>query len=301
MSQASTTAALPHEPLWTAARVGWISTVLRFARRKPLGALGGLILIALVVAAVFAPQIATHNPNKTSLREARVGPSSAHWFGTDVQGRDQWSRVIYGARISLRVALVSVFAGTLLGAVAGLVSAYMGGTVDLLVQRLIDMVQAFPALLLAMIVVSVLGATINNLIIAISIVLIPNASRLIRGAALSVKENMYIEAARVVGASDMRVIARHILPNVFPPILILVSVVIGSTIITEASLSFLGLGAQPPASSWGNMLQESQQQISRAPWMAIFPGLAISLVVFGANMLGDALRDVLDPRLRGSR
>jgi peptide/nickel transport system permease protein len=301
MSQAPTTLVLPGHVRWAPARFGWLVATARFIRQKPLGALGALILVALVLAAVFAPQLATHRPTQTNLREARDAPSARHWLGTDQQGRDQWSRIIYGARISLRVALLSVLAGTVGGALLGIVSAYLGGKVDLLVQRLIDMLQAFPTLLLAMIIVSVLGATINNLIVAIAIVLIPNANRVIRGATLSIKENPYIEAARVVGAPDSRVILRHILPNVVPPILILVSIAIGSTIITEASLSYLGLGAQPPTPSWGNMLREAQGQLERAPWLAIFPGVAISLVVFGANMFGDALRDVLDPRLRGSR
>lgn len=301
MSQASGVIVLPSGVLRSESRAAWLVGIGRFIRRKPLGAIGALILIGLVAAAIFASQIATHAPTKTSLREARVSPGARHWFGTDQQGRDQWSRVIYGARISLRVALVSVLAGTLLGSVFGMVSAYLGGTFDLLSQRLIDMLQAFPALILAMVVVSVLGTTINNLIIAISIVLIPGAGRVIRSATLSIKQNAYIEAARVVGASDARIIGRHILPNVFPPILILISIAIGSTIITEASLSYLGLGAQPPTPSWGNMLQEAQDQLVRAPWLAVFPGIAISLVVFGANMFGDAMRDVLDPRLRGSR
>lgn len=301
MSQASGVIVLPSGALRAESRAAWLVGIGRFIRRKPLGAIGALILIGLVVATIFASQIATHSPTKTSLREARVSPGAQHWFGTDQQGRDQWSRVVYGARISLRVALVSVLAGTLLGSIFGMVSAYLGGTFDLLSQRLIDMIQAFPALVLAMVVVSVLGTTINNLIIAISIVLIPGAGRVIRSATLSIKQNAYIEAARVVGASDARIIARHILPNVIPPILILISIAIGSTIITEASLSYLGLGAQPPTPSWGNMLQEAQDQLVRAPWLAIFPGIAISLVVFGANMFGDAMRDVLDPRLRGSR
>jgi peptide/nickel transport system permease protein len=292
---------MPQRAERTFAPLGWLAAAGKFARRKPLGALGAFILIAVVVCSVFAPLIATHSPTKTSLREARDAPSGKHWLGTDLQGRDQWSRIVYGSRISLRVAGIAVFLGTFGGAVLGMVSAYLGGKFDLLIQRLVDMMQAFPSLLLAMVVVSVLGATINNLIIAISVVLVPSASRVIRGAALSIKEHPYIEAARVIGATDTRILAQHILPNVVPPILILVSIAIGSTIITEASLSFLGLGAQPPSPSWGNMLQEAQGQLERAPWLAIFPGVAISLVVFGANMFGDALRDVLDPRLRGSR
>jgi peptide/nickel transport system permease protein len=301
VSQAPSSLVLPGQIRWVPARLGWLGGPLRFIRQKPLGAFGALILIALVGAAAFAPQLATHRPTQTNLRAAREAPSPRHWLGTDQQGRDQWSRIVYGARISLRVALLSVLAGTVGGALLGIVSAYLGGKFDLLVQRLIDMLQAFPTLLLAMLIVSVLGATINNLIIAIAIVLIPNSNRVIRATTLSIKETPFIEAARVVGAADSRVILRHILPNVIPPILILVSIAIGSTIITEASLSYLGLGAQPPTPSWGNMLQEAQGQLDRAPWLAIFPGIAISLVVFGANMFGDALRDVLDPRLRGSR
>ncbi len=300
MSHAPSAVAIPRSPALRPSRLGRMIGVSRFARRKPLGAFGAVVLLAVIVAALFAPQIARYSPTATSLREAREKPSAQHWLGTDVQGRDQWSRVVYGARISLRVAMFSVLAGTAVGSLIGMVSAYVGGKTDLLLQRLVDMVQAFPALVLAIVLVSVLGASINNLIIAISIVLIPGACRVIRSATLSVKQTVYIEAARVVGASDARIIARHILPNVMPPALILISIAIGSTIITEASLSYLGLGAQPPTPSWGNMLQEAQNQLSRAPWLAIFPGLAISLVVFGSNMLGDAIRDVLDPRLRGS-
>jgi peptide/nickel transport system permease protein len=281
--------------------LAWLAAVGRFCRRKPLGALGAVILAALVIGAVFAPQLATESPTRTNLRAAAVAPNVEHWLGTDLQGRDQWSRIVYGARISLRVALISVLAGTLLGSLTGMVSGYLGGTFDLLFQRLLDMLQAFPALVLAMAVVSVLGATVNNVIIAITIVLIPGAGRVVRSATLSIKENVYIEAARLLGASHARVLLRHVFPNVVPPILVLMSVAIGSTIITEASLSYLGLGAQPPTPSWGNMLQSAQNHLTRAPWLAIFPGLAISLVVFGANMFGDALRDVLDPRLRGSR
>ncbi len=271
-------------------------------RQKPLGAIGGVILTVLVIMAVFAPLVARNvSPTKTSLREAAVAPNASHWLGTDIKGRDQWSRIVYGARISLRVGLLSVAFGSAVGALLGMTSAYIGGRFDLLVQRLIDMLQAFPALILAMIVVTVLGRSINNLIVAIAIVLIPNACRVIRGAAFSVKANLYVEAARVLGAGDLRIVLRHILPNVVPPFLIIASLAIGSTIITEASLSFLGLGVQPPTPSWGSMLQDAQNDLTRAPWLAIFPGIAISLVVFGANMFGDALRDVLDPRLRGSR
>ena len=301
MSQASTAVAIPYEARGRRARFGWLAAIGRFIRHKPLGAVGAVILIALIVAALFAPQVSRYSPTRTSLREARVEPNARHWLGTDVQGRDLWSRIIYGSRISLRVAGFSVLAGTFVGSIIGMASAYAGGKVDLSIQRLIDRMQAFPQLLLAMVVVSVLGATTNNLIIAISLVLIPNASRIIRSATLSIKENPYIEAARVVGATHLRIMFIHILPNVFAPVLILASIAVGSTIITEASLSYLGLGAQPPSPSWGNMLQEAQGQLARAPWMAIFPGIAISLVVFGANMFGDAIRDVLDPRLRGSR
>lgn len=301
MSQQSSVIAVSRAPALGTSRFAWAAAALKFARHKPLGAFGAVVLVALVLCAAFAPQIATHSPTATSLREARERPGAGHWMGTDQQGRDQWSRIVYGARISLRVAGFSVLAGTFFGSILGMVSAYIGGKFDLLFQRGVDMLQAFPALILAMTIVSVLGATINNLIVAISIVLIPNASRVIRSATLSVKENLYIEASRVVGASGTRIVFRHILPNVIPPILVLVSIAIGSTIITEASLSYLGLGAQPPTPSWGNMLQEAQDQLSRSPWLAIFPGIAISLVVFGANMFGDAIRDVLDPRLRGSR
>jgi peptide/nickel transport system permease protein len=297
----------------------------RFARRKPVGAFAGLLVIVVLVAGVFANQVAPHDPIATSPIDSLLGPSGDHLMGTDVQGRDVFSRIIHGTRISVGVGFGSVLLGVSIGTVLGLASGYFGGTLDTALQRLIDMLMAFPTLILAMAIVAAAGAggsstetsrggvlgsfegvgdaVLNNrnLILAIGITLIPSATRLVRSAVLSVKENQYVEAARALGATDLRLIRLHILPNVFAPVLVLVSVVVGQAIISEASLSFLGLGAQPPAPSWGEMLSGSAQRyIEKAPWLVIFPGLAIALVVYSFNMFGDALRDVLDPRLRGS-
>jgi peptide/nickel transport system permease protein len=278
-----------------------VRTTLRFVRRKPLGAFGALVLLALVFTAIFAPLIATHDPFAQERSAVLVSPGSAHWFGGDNVGRDVFSRVVYGARISVTVGMVAVAIGILGGTTVGLISAYWGRWVDMLIQRLMDAIMAFPTLVLALAVVALLGPSIRNIMLAIGFVLIPAESRVVRGAVLSIKENQYVEAARACGATDRRIILRHILPNVVPVLIVLASIRLGGAILTEASLSFLGLGTPPPNPSWGQMLsQQGRLYFETAPWMALFPGIAISLSVLGINLFGDALRDVLDPRLRGS-
>ncbi|MCX6023398.1 MAG: ABC transporter permease [Chloroflexi bacterium] len=275
---------------------------IRFARQKPLGFLGALVLLLTIFMAIFADQITPYDPLKPDGRARLQGPTIAHPMGTDNLGRDMLSRVIYGARASIQVGVLSLIAGTVLGSVVGMVSGYFGGMVDLIAQRVVDSIQAFPLLVLAMGVVALLGASMGTLIVALGIVLLPSTSRVVRGATLSVKANQYIEAARSIGASNMRILFVHILPNVTASIIILASIQLGATIIVEASLSFLGLGTPPPTPTWGGMLGGTGRQFMiQAPWLAFFPAMAISLAVLGINLFGDALRDVWDPRLRGSR
>ncbi|MEK7681967.1 MAG: ABC transporter permease, partial [Chloroflexota bacterium] len=226
-------------------------------------------------------------------------PSLRFWLGADELGRDVLSRVLYGTRLSLYVGLVSVLLGTTIGAGVGVISGYMGKKVDILLQRIIDTVMAFPTLILALAIVAVLGPSLNNVVIAVSVVLIPRGARVLRSAALSVKENPYIEAARAIGCSNTRVLLRHVLPQCMAPYIIVATAAIGWAITVEATLNFLGVGAPPPTPSWGAMLSGAgRQHLETSPWIAISPGVALSLTVFGFSLLGDALRDVLDPRLR---
>jgi len=275
--------------------------LLRFARNKPLGAAGAVLIVALVLTAIFADVISPYDPIATKPAKMLTAPSSEYFLGSDQLGRDLLSRLIHGSRISLYVGILAVCLGTAAGTALGIIGGYMGRTLDLVIQRVMDALMAFPLLVLAMALVAMLGPSLNNVTIALAIVLTPGSSRVVRGAVLSVRENQYIEAARSIGASDRRIIWRHVLPNVTAPIIVLVSIQLGGAILVEASLSFLGLGTPPPAPSWGGMLSGAARSFFQiAPWLAIFPGIAISLAVLGFNLLGDALRDVLDPRMRGS-
>lgn len=270
-----------------------------FARRKPLGAAGGVIVVGLVLVAILAPLLAPFNPYKQYLEDVFRPPGVPYFLGTDDLGRDILSRIIWGARISLYVGLLAVISGTTVGGVAGLVSGYVGGRMDMLLQRLMDALMSFPTLILALSIMAALGTSLSNVVIAIAIVEIPRASRVIRSTSLSVKEMQYVEAARAVGSSGWRIVFRHVLPNCLAPYIVLATAELGAAIIVEASLSFLGLGTPPPEPSWGGMLAGSgRSYLERAPWIAIFPGLVMSLVVFGFNLLGDAVRDIWDPRLR---
>ena len=274
---------------------------LRFlVRRYPLGAIGAAILAVFVFAAVFADVLTAFDAVSTDARLSLAAPSARHPLGADFMGRDVYSRIVYGARISLAVGLGSTFLGGVLGVALGLLSGYFGGWIDLAAQRLVDMLQALPLLVLALVMAAALGPSLQNTIIAISIPLIPYAARVARANTLSLKEQPFVDAARAVGTSEFRIVLRHILPNTLAPLIVLATAQLGSAILTEASLSFLGLGIPEPHPSWGRMLSESAAEYVRtAPWLVVFPGLAISLVVFGTNLLGDALRDILDPRQRG--
>ena len=268
-------------------------------RRYPLGAIGGVILAVFVVAAIFAPLLTHFDAVSTDARVSLAAPSVLHPMGADFMGRDVYSRIVYGARISLAVGLGSTFLGGVLGVALGLLSGYLGGWVDLAAQRLVDMLQALPLLVLALVMAAALGPSLPNTIIAISIPLIPYAARVVRANTLSLKEQPFVDAARAIGTSELRIVLRHILPNTLAPLIVLATAQLGSAILVEASLSFLGLGIPEPHPSWGRMLSESAAEYVRtAPWLVIFPGLAISVVVFGTNLLGDALRDILDPRQR---
>ena len=269
-----------------------------FAASQPLGAAGAVIVLALVATAALAPQLAPHGAKEAAFAPY-LPPSAEFPFGTDQLGRDILSRVIWGTRLSLYVGLVSVMFGITFGGLWGVVTAYFGGAADTASQRVVDTLMALPPIILALSLMAALGQTVNNVILALTILLTPTAARTLRSLALSIRESPYVEAARAAGCSHWRVIALHVLPNTFATYIVLVTVNISYAIVVEASLSFLGLGAPPDEPSWGAMLTAGAQAVEAAPWMFLFPGLAISLTVFGLNLLGDAIRDLTDPRLRG--
>src|SRR6266849_6503284 len=267
--------------------------------RPPLGVIGAAIMVVFVFAAVFADFITVYDPLAMDAAISLKPPSAQHWLGADFMGRDVYSRIIYGARISLAVGLGSTFLGCVFGVALGLTSGYLGGWVDLVIQRLVDVLQAVPLLVLALVMAAALGPALDNTIVAIAIPLIPYTARVIRSNTLTLREQPFVEAARAVGMSEFRIAVRHVLPNTLAPLIVIATAQLGAAILTEASLSFLGLGVPEPHPSWGRMLSESAAEYVRtAPWLVIFPGLAISLVVFGTNLFGDALRDLLDPRQR---
>jgi peptide/nickel transport system permease protein len=270
------------------------------ARRNLLGTIGLVIMMAFVLAAVFADLICRFDPLTVDSAHALAAPSTLHWMGTDSFGRDVWSRIIHGSRISLAVGLGSTALGASIGVLIGLASGYLSGWVDMTFQRIIDILQALPLLVLALVMTAALGPSLHNVIIAIAIPLVPSVARVIRANTLALRELPFVEAATAIGMSEKRIVFRHILPNTLAPLIVLATAQLGSAILTEASLSFLGLGIPEPYPSWGRMLSESAAEYVRvAPWLVIFPGIAISLAVFGTNLFGDSLRDILDPRQRG--
>jgi peptide/nickel transport system permease protein len=272
-----------------------------FARKKPLGALGGVIVVGMLLMTVFAERIAPYDYDE-SIRGARMKPPGAtHWLGTDNLGRDMWSRIVFGARVSVTVGFAAIGLGILLATVLGITSGYFGGAYDLVTQRIVDAWMSFPYLVIILSVMAVLGPGLLNVILSLALIVAAINSRVIRGATIGTAQNAFVEAARALGASHSRILLRHILPNVTATIIIVATIGLGGVILAESALSFLGFGVPPPYPSWGAMLSGSgRTYMFRAPWMAVWPGVAISLAVFGFNMLGDALRDVLDPRLRGS-
>lgn len=277
----------------------WVS-IARFARAYPLGAAGGACLVFLVLVAVFADVIAPYDPLAQDIPSRLTAPSSGFWFGTDNLGRDVFSRVVFGARTSLYVGLVSVALGSVIGTLLGVTSGYLRGPFDLVVQRLVDTLMGFPALVLALTLVVALGASLNNVCIAIAMTIAPRITRVARSSTLAIREELYVTGAIAIGCSTTRIVLRHITPNALAPIFILATGGLGSAIIAEASLSFLGLGVPPPTPSWGGMIQlGARGYLESSPWLAIYPGIVLSLVVFSFSLLGDALRDAFDPRLRG--
>jgi peptide/nickel transport system permease protein len=278
---------------------GWLAVVMEFARKRPLGAVGAALVLLTAVLALTANYVAPYDPLATDYAAMLAAPSRAHWLGTDSFGRDVLSRIIFGSRTAMTVGLGASLIGAALGSLIGVTSAYFGGRVDLLVQRVMDVFFAFPVIVLALAVVAILGTGVQNVILAIATPMVPRCARVVRAAALGVREMPYVDAARASGYGHGRIILRHMLPNVMAPILIMATAFLGEAILLEASLSFLGLGVQEPTAAWGLMLRGAASEFAEsAPWMAIFPGLAISLAVFGFNLFGDSLRDALDPRLR---
>lgn len=270
-----------------------------FCRKYPLGAIGGVIFAVFVFAAFFAELIMPHDPLATKASASLAAPNQDMIMGADMMGRDVFSRIISGARISLAVGIGSTLLGGVLGVLIGLMSGFFLGWFDLMTQRIIDIMQALPLLVMALVMAASLGPSLENTIIAISIPLVPQVARVIRSNTLSLREMPFVEAARALGMSEVRIAIKHILPNTLAPFIVLATAQLGSAILTEASLSFLGLGIPEPHPSWGRMLSESAAEYVRtAPWLVIFPGIAISFAVFGTNLLGDALRDQLDPRQR---
>jgi peptide/nickel transport system permease protein len=270
-----------------------------FVRQNPLGAAGAVIVIVMIVMAAFAEAVTVYDPTANNFGEMLERPSAEHWLGTDQFGRDLYTRIVYGARTALLVGFVSALIGGTLGLVLGVASAYFGGRFDFFLQGVMDVLMAFPLIILALAVVSIFGTGAFNVIIAITIPFIPRCARVVRSSALAVRETPYIDAARACGFSHARIVMRHMVPNVMAPYLVVMTAAVGQAILIEASLSFLGLGVQEPVPAWGLMLQGGAQEYAEsAPWVAVFPGIAISLAVFGFNLFGDALRDWLDPKMK---
>jgi peptide/nickel transport system permease protein len=277
----------------------WVGLVVDFARHRPLGAAGAAVILLMILIALLAGVIAPHDPLETSFLDQLKPPSPKYPLGTDAFGRDILSRLIYGSRTALKIGFGAAFAGASIGALLGVISAHFGGKIDLLLERLMDILISFPLLILAIAVVTALGNNDTTVIIAITIPIIPRVARVIRASALSIRQMPFVEAARCIGATHQQIVRRHMLPNVMAPYLILVTAFLGQAMLSEAALSFLGLGIAEPTPAWGLMLRgASVQFVERAPWLALAPGVALSLAVFAFNLLGDALRDALDPRLR---
>ncbi|MDP3064572.1 MAG: ABC transporter permease [Chloroflexota bacterium] len=278
-----------------------VESIRQFGRRSPYAAAWGVVALLLVGMALAAPVLAPYDPINPNFSRMQASPSSQYWFGTDQLGRDVLSRVIHGARISLFIALASVLLGTTVGAIWGVASGYIGGRFDMVSQRLVEIMMAMPGLILAFVLALVLGAGMWTVIVAIAATRVPFGVRVVRAVALTVKESVYVESARAVGASQLRIMARHIAPQCFAPYIVLATVNLGTAIVTEASLSFLGLGIRPPTATWGSMLGEAANLLVPHWWLVVFPGIFITVAVLAFNLFGDGLRDALDPRLRGTR
>jgi peptide/nickel transport system permease protein len=280
-------------------RPSWLATFWRFCRQNPLGAVGGLVVLLMILMAALADVVTFYDPTRNNFGAMLEPPSADYWLGTDQFGRDLYSRIVYGARTALLVGFVSASVGGTVGLILGVASAHFGGRLDLMLTGVMDVLMAFPLIILALAMVSIFGTGTSNVIMAITIPFIPRCARVVRSSALAVREMPYIDAARACGFGHARIILRHMVPNVFAPYLVIMTAAVGQAILLESSLSFLGLGVQEPVAAWGLMLRGGAQDYAEsAPWVAIYPGIAISLAVFGFNLFGDALRDWLDPKMK---
>lgn len=282
-----------------APRVKELRRFFRVFLNRGVVVFGMVIILLFVIAAIFAPWLAPYDPDKIDMYNALLQPGKAHWLGTDSLGRDTLSRTIYGTRVSLIIGLVVVVLGSIVGMALGLIAGYFGRWTNAVVMRLVDTLMAFPMLILVLLITSLLGGGIRNVIMALAFAMVPLYARLMCGQVMTVKENDYIFAGRSMGASHMRIMLRHLVPNCFPPLIVMMTMMLGTTILAEAGLSFLGIGVEAPTPTWGNMVNDGRQYLLTNPVLSFAPGLAIMLVVYAFNMVGDGLRDALDPQLRG--
>ena len=295
MTQQATT--LP-EPL-TSKRVTETQRFLRVFLKRGLVIFGIVVLLLFLIISVFGPLLAPYDPNDQSLGEILQQPNTKHVLGTDFMGRDTASRLIYGARMSLMVGVVALGIAAIIGIIAGMLAGFFGGWVNVVIMRVVDALMSFPMILLALLLAGLLGGGLKNVMIALGIALIPAYARLMCGQVLAIRENDYVMASRAMGSSSLRIMFRHVLPNSFPPLIVLVTMQIGAAILAEAGLSYLGIGISPPTATWGSMVSDGFEYLLTNPLLSFVPGLAIMVVVFAFNMVGDGLRDALDPRLRG--
>ncbi|BBW98695.1 nickel transporter permease [Geobacillus icigianus] len=298
MAELARTPATPPTAMGETESVSLWKEAWRRFRKNKIALVGAGIVFFFILVAILAPWLAPYDYKDQQLAERLQPPSSAHWFGTDDFGRDIFSRIVYGARISLWVGFFSVLGSVIVGSLLGIIAGYYGRWIDGIISRLFDILLAFPSILLAIGIVAVLGPSLQNALIAIAVINVPNFGRLIRSRVLSIKQEEYITAAKAIGMSDWRILIHHILPNSLAPIIVQGTLAIATAIIEAAALGFLGLGAQPPTPEWGKMLSDAKEFLTQAPWTMIFPGLAIMLTVLGFNLMGDGLRDALDPRMK---
>jgi peptide/nickel transport system permease protein len=285
-------------PRAQASRSLFLDQMLRAFSSNKLSWLGAAIFIIVVLMAVFAPLLSVHDPLAQSILNRLEGPSAQFWMGTDAYGRDIYARLLFGARISLIIGVVSIVSAMIIGSAIGIIAGYYGGKIDVVIMQIMDMLLSFPALILGLMIVAMLGPSMENLIVAIALTAIPPFARIARAPTIVVKERDFIEACRALGYNDLRIMLLHVLPNVLSEILVMGSLWLATAIRVEASLSFIGLGVKPPTPTWGGMIREGFENILDNPWLSVFPGLAILLVVFSLNLLGDGLRDAIDPKTR---
>ncbi|MHA6258439.1 nickel transporter permease [Sporosarcina sp. CAU 1771] len=286
-----------NRPKRSSPRIEYYKTIWKRLRKNKAAVVGGVLILIFIVVAIFGPMLTTQSPTDVKLLNKLQKPSMEHWFGTDNYGRDIFTRIIHGAALTLKVGFLSVFIGGVVGVVLGIVSGYYGGKIDTIIMRIMDVLLAFPGILLALAIVSVLGGSLTNVIIAVSIFSVPAFARIVRGSTLSVRKLEYIDAVRALGATDFRIIFKHILPNVTSPIIVQATLRIATAVLTASGLSFLGLGAPPPEPEWGAMLNDGRAYMSNAPHLILFPGIMIVIVVLAFNIFGDGLRDALDPKM----